>query len=427
MSSDCKRRLWETNGSGETIQIRTAAGDGEEEVDRISHLPDEVVHEILALLRSPKEAAKASILSQRWFKLWRSYPILEFHDTQFESTQSVKRFVDAAKEKFSRRSGDTLISMKAVRIKFNGEKKWPVEICSALLDDMLELAANRSPPPQEINITAVFDINSDRVPNFDGSGTYSIPRGLLLPKPCHQFRLEALNLVNCNFDQFKDINIDVNNVHRNPFVSIGNPLSVLSLWEVRFPDGGDRILNSIIAGGASCLWCLHLFHIVGIRRLQVRNLPNLKFLLIAQFPVEDLEITGVPFMEDLHISNAPLGGDFLVSSMPNLKGLSIHRACKLTEQKFDELISNSPSLESLSLGGLNKVQNLKIFNHDKLWKVDLTSWDELQVIEMNAPELYHFRYCGKVDLFIKILVGASNYRKEVSMERCSGEVVYCKN
>ncbi|CAL1353626.1 unnamed protein product [Linum trigynum] len=172
MSSDCKRRRPETNGSGETTQIRTAADDGEEEADRISHLPGEVIHEILALLESPKEAAKASILSSRWFKLWRSYPILEFRDTQIESTQSVKGFVVAAKEKFSRRSGDTLISMEAVRIKFNSRKEWPVEICSALLDDMLELVANRSPPPQKIDITADVDKNMDRFFNFEARGRY---------------------------------------------------------------------------------------------------------------------------------------------------------------------------------------------------------------------------------------------------------------
>ncbi|CAI0416529.1 unnamed protein product [Linum tenue] len=153
MSSDCKSRRRENKGS--------------EEVDRISNLPDEVIHEILALLNSPQEAAKSSILSSTWFRLWRSYPILEFHDTHFKSTQSVKGFVSTAREKFSRRSDGTLIPMKAVRIKFNVQKKWPLEICSAFLDDMLELVANRSHPPQEIDIAAEFHKNIGRTLNFN--------------------------------------------------------------------------------------------------------------------------------------------------------------------------------------------------------------------------------------------------------------------
>ncbi|CAL1374966.1 unnamed protein product [Linum trigynum] len=126
------------------------------------------------------------------------------------------------------------------------------------------------------------------------------------------------------------------------FVSLGSSLRGLSLSELSFPAGeGGLILNSIIAG-ASCLQYLSLYAIVGTRRLRVRNLRNLRSLRFLQFPVEDLEITGVPFLENLCMTGAPLGGDFVVSSMPNLRVLTIHRACKLTEQKLDELILNSP-------------------------------------------------------------------------------------
>ncbi|CAL1353619.1 unnamed protein product [Linum trigynum] len=80
MSSNFKRRRLETIPIG-----------GEKEVDRISKLPDEIIHRILARVESQKEAAKASVLSQRWSKLWQSYPILDFDNIQFDSTQSTEK------------------------------------------------------------------------------------------------------------------------------------------------------------------------------------------------------------------------------------------------------------------------------------------------------------------------------------------------
>ncbi|CAL1414702.1 unnamed protein product [Linum trigynum] len=147
--------------------------------------------------------------------------------------------------------------------------------------------------------------------------TCTIPRGLLVPNSNsgHRFRLQVLKLVNCNFDQFKD----------TQFADLGSSLRELSLSRVTFPhDDGDggRILNSIIAG-ASLLQRLFLSSIVGIRRVQVGNLPSLKFLLFDQSPVEDLVITAVDSLEELFICDTPMGGDFVVSLMPNPKKLAV--------------------------------------------------------------------------------------------------------
>ncbi|CAL1414600.1 unnamed protein product [Linum trigynum] len=106
-----KRRRLETNGYGETNQIPT----GEEEVDRISELPDDVIHKILTRVEPSKKAAKTSVLSQRWANLWRSYPVLEFHDTQFATKKSAKRFAAAAKKKFGCSSSDDTLITTAIQ------------------------------------------------------------------------------------------------------------------------------------------------------------------------------------------------------------------------------------------------------------------------------------------------------------------------
>ncbi|CAI0389407.1 unnamed protein product [Linum tenue] len=137
-----KRRRLETDRCEESNQIPTAAaGAGEEDADRISQLPEEIIHKILALVKPSKEATKTSVLSQRWAELWRSYPVLEFHDTQFPSIESAKRFADAATKKFGAGSNDTLIAMEAIRIEFVSFGVDP-KSCSVFLDNMLESAAD---------------------------------------------------------------------------------------------------------------------------------------------------------------------------------------------------------------------------------------------------------------------------------------------
>ncbi|CAN0839173.1 hypothetical protein LINGRAHAP2_LOCUS2507 [Linum grandiflorum] len=46
---------------------RHLAGGGSEQKDRISNLPDEIIHEIFVGLGSTKQPAQLTILSKRWF------------------------------------------------------------------------------------------------------------------------------------------------------------------------------------------------------------------------------------------------------------------------------------------------------------------------------------------------------------------------
>ncbi|KAG4122914.1 hypothetical protein ERO13_D11G296776v2 [Gossypium hirsutum] len=59
--------------------------------DRISQLPDVLIHHILSFL-STKEAMATSILSKRWLWVWTSVPILDLQDTPFCRTDPNLRF-----------------------------------------------------------------------------------------------------------------------------------------------------------------------------------------------------------------------------------------------------------------------------------------------------------------------------------------------
>jgi hypothetical protein len=66
----------------------------EEEEDRISALPDSLVHHILSFLPS-KDAASTTILSKRWKPLWLLELIIHFNHQPFPETVTFSNFVDS--------------------------------------------------------------------------------------------------------------------------------------------------------------------------------------------------------------------------------------------------------------------------------------------------------------------------------------------
>ncbi|CAI0398338.1 unnamed protein product [Linum tenue] len=60
--------------------------------DRISALPDEIIHTIIPSLDDTQQAARTSTLSRRWLHLWRSYPVLEFRGGDERSKASAAEY-----------------------------------------------------------------------------------------------------------------------------------------------------------------------------------------------------------------------------------------------------------------------------------------------------------------------------------------------
>ncbi|CAN1843892.1 hypothetical protein LINPERHAP1_LOCUS37282 [Linum perenne] len=120
-----------------------AADDQKLQENRLSALPDELIHHILAHLQSPKQAVKLlTLLSNRWIEIWRSYPIFEIEqDYPYRRT----RFTAAVMEKFSQQQGS--IAMAAVRVKIHRH----ADFCPDFLDPVFDLADKFSPP--ELDIT----------------------------------------------------------------------------------------------------------------------------------------------------------------------------------------------------------------------------------------------------------------------------------
>ncbi|CAL1393542.1 unnamed protein product [Linum trigynum] len=334
----------------------TIAGRHDDQRDRISALPDEILHDILSRLDSQKLVGKATVLSKRWAGLWFSYPTLELNGDDFRYKESLKSFAASAAKKLSsfQQQNDTNPHLAAVTIKFNSGG-WMgdhySDFCTTILDDLLGFVAKN--PPKKIDVVASH---------------YSIPREFLLPAGGGQLsRIKDLSLQNCNFDSYANLFTE-DDKNSNPFDCLRGSLRKLRLVNVKFPDGG-RILNSIIAG-ASLLEELTLFF-QGVQRIQVRDLPNLKHLKLFPNDPVDFDIAWPHrSIED---------GAMAIVLTPDLTSVEITtaRACAFTNWEVEDLISESPLLESsITLtSGLSRVYDLKIVNNDKLKEVKLSSWN----------------------------------------------------
>ncbi|MFS7993933.1 putative leucine-rich repeat domain superfamily, F-box-like domain superfamily [Helianthus anomalus] len=70
------------------------------EMDRISQLPDFIVHHIISFLKTPKDLVRMSVLSKTWLHLTSSFPILDFNIGDFRSRESFFNYVEYTTSRF---------------------------------------------------------------------------------------------------------------------------------------------------------------------------------------------------------------------------------------------------------------------------------------------------------------------------------------
>ncbi|CAN1180106.1 F-box/FBD/LRR-repeat protein At5g53840 [Linum perenne] len=358
----------------------------EDDDDRISSLPDEILHEILNRLRSHKQFAKAALLSKRWKHLWLSYPVLEFYCRDYAdgepSRSTMDSFIAAATRKLSSSGLNSYI--KSVRI---------VSCDSAFIRAIFDLIQNTQ--PEEIEMIL---------------GIESVIPTLLLNSSS---RLRALKLAGCKLleDQYKMINLRV--IH----------LSCVSI--------NHRVLNSVVAA-APLLEELILMDLHSVKKVEVCNHANLKHLQIwhmwdhhqpFQIVVGALDSLETMSLSRLHRHDLEI---ICSSELPSLKSLEMANCYNLRGDAVDKLISKSPSLLSLRLADIKEVKELKIesFTLEKL-ELEWCNWfPKMLMLHIDAPSLVNVRFTGHVRWLPAItdaisLQVAQSCRFELSFEYCS--------
>ncbi|CAN1753975.1 hypothetical protein LINPERHAP1_LOCUS5336 [Linum perenne] len=165
-----------------------------------------------------------------------------------------------------------------------------------------------------------------------------------------------------------------------------------------------RVLNSMIAAAPLLekltLICLYTSKSVEFCKCNHANLKHLQISKIILVDVPDsiqIEV-GAPSLESLSLSLLKCGDEIICSSLlPSLKSL---HCCNLTDDVVRKLISKSPSLLSLHLISVNKVNELKI-ESPTLEKLELVriDWNRQRkvLLHIDTPRLVNVYLRGHID------------------------------
>ncbi|CAL1367225.1 unnamed protein product [Linum trigynum] len=424
-------------------------------IDRISSLPDEIIHKILYRLDAAKQAARTSALSRRWLHLWRTYPVVEFHGEEFDfSYRSYRKIADLLAALSSRLSlyyENNKTPLESFRLSLlTMTKHTRGEDLAVVLRSALDRADYGSPLEVVIRTERAQILPKGSFSNFS--------------------RTKVLELVGCCLDGLGEVSLQglqalhlVNVTLREQWLYdfVGNApnLDSLSLQmcsgigrlEVSARDFPTLKTLDIRTGESDSGLELQLttapfleslvFHGSGqpckLRAESLCSAPNLKFVRIVssrEWTEVDLDgfITQLPFLSNLEILRIVLGFDsrmeLRLSSSPclnSLKVIDIRGRCNLniespsaapnlrvlklgvplgfTQSQLDGLVSNLPSLESLYLeinhdGSSSRgMTKMRVSPHRRLRVLELHDYygaEALEELEIDAPNLVRARYSG---------------------------------
>ncbi|CAL1379911.1 unnamed protein product [Linum trigynum] len=291
--------------------------------DRISALPDEILHNILYRLDDPGQVARTSSLSRRWLHLWRTYPVLEV------DYQSYTKF-----------AGFSAASARRITLYY--------ENCKAPLDSLrlsLEILH-----PSILRFTSKDDVRTLLAAALGGGYGSPLDIAIRFGIDC-SYSFPAGSFSNCG--RTKTLKL------RGCDLSGVGTVSLLSLrvLDLEYVDLTQQFLHNVVVDNAPNLESLTLTRCPGLKRLEVavRNFPKLQTLHIDSGSRWELQLTAAPFLQSLviHVDKSFKLKAASSASAPNLRCLVISSLFKqFARPDHEEFISKLPSLEILKLSGV---------------------------------------------------------------------------
>ncbi|CAN0914433.1 F-box/FBD/LRR-repeat protein At1g80470 [Linum grandiflorum] len=325
--------------------------------DRISGLPDGILHCILRRLPSQEQAAQTIALSRRWRSLWRSYPILRYDYQIHNRREDLQKFGDASIQRFS--TLDSLFRIEILNLSLELD-----EDCfsnSSLLADQLQvveqlftLASERK--AEEVAIKLMKD-------DCRGISTVRFPFQLISKSTAETLRLQAI--------QFQDW---------NDYYQLIPPFSLQLLQSLHLDFVElDGLYTSLIAN-SPLLETLELRRVVNRnKKLQISNRFNLKNIVIRDSDsLEEFDITA-PRLDMLYLELSAPATKIEITA-PQLHTLVI---CNLRQFRVQALISKLPSLKFLFLHLCSSEKTLK-FSSPNLERLVLSAPCGLTEIDIDC-------------------------------------------
>ncbi|KAF5798540.1 putative leucine-rich repeat domain superfamily, F-box-like domain superfamily [Helianthus annuus] len=321
-------------------------------MDRISELPESIIHHILSFCSVDGDLVRMSVLSKTWFHLTASFPVLNFYmgDFEFRSRESFFKYIEYTTSRFCHQNltADSLVLSLTLQE--------PEELY--IFNKCLELVLQKGVEALHINL-----LDSPNVPK------YRLPNTLLSVS-----MLIDLTLIDCELPS----SLMVDTIK---FKS----LMFLELNRVRIDDEMITYLTT------SCplLQVFHIDECHGFKRFCVYGHQNLQEVIIAyRAPVEKIDIEA-PNLTKIEVA------DYVGRKPPQMSLASCKKLTSVSyngySNGFPDFLSNFPFVENLALVSTSKSNNLKLSSHSlrALW---FCSFCDLDKIELSTPNLGLFIY-----------------------------------
>ncbi|XP_065871382.1 F-box/LRR-repeat protein 25-like isoform X2 [Euphorbia lathyris] len=310
----------------------------EEEADRISALPDAIIHHILSLLPSTKEAIQTGILSKRWQNQWPGVAVLIFDSTGM-FPRSFHKFIE-----------NTLFLHDCCKI-----KKFHLQYYHRRKEDQFTskiLYATRK-DVEDLKLSSLAQVY--RLPkslfNYASLVKLRTHNCIIMPKGNVNWGcLTALNMESCRFN-----NLALEHI------LCGSPL--LKSLELRYCDPIDKL---VIASKSMKRLVLLDLTIMNIEVIEI-SCPNLEKLSLQSMHIDDPKVFG-------QVIETVLFGCSLLESFELID------SCM-----FKQLVIASNSLKILVLRDLNDISHIEI-SCPKLEKLKLSGCLNIETAKLiNLP------------------------------------------
>ncbi|GJY97569.1 F-box domain containing protein [Tanacetum coccineum] len=388
----------------------------EDLTDRISQVPESIIHHIMSFLDSPKDLVRMSVLSKNLFSLTASFPNLDLDVHKLSSIIWDTRFMEIMSsgngtssfdllELYTRQSFLQYVVYTTFRFcQQNVTRGHTLKLITKLQDPTiidltyrcLRLILTKGVQVLEIDIT---NRNLMHIPPY--GPIFRLPDILLSVSS-----LTSLKLCNC----VQVLEIDITNrnlMHIPPYGPI-----------FRLPDILLSVSSLTSLKLCNCEWPSSLM-VNGVKFKSLKLL-RLEYLRLDEEVIKILT-TSCPLLEELTVIDCSGFKRFCVYGLQNLQ---IVRFCyekcdtamcelasckKLTtlhysgypfpsSKGFTDLSSHFPFLENLFLDLPDGCNSLKLSSHS-LKTFVLCSECELEDIDINAPNLLLFEYIGYLRMF----------------------------
>ncbi|KAK0601846.1 hypothetical protein LWI29_028014 [Acer saccharum] len=301
-------------------------------MDRISELPDVIIHHIMSYL-STLEATQTCVLSKRWNHLQTSFPILDFDLIYFEEkdleTRRKKRkiyninkfiqFVDASLLPFC----EAKVSMQKFRLSM---KVYDAERVASHLEKWIELAVANEVKELDLNVETI------------GDRRYSPPETIFSAE-----FVTTLKLGGCNLEQSSAYTIRFHFLKKLVLNAVHIDEQAFQKFISECPLLEDLFL--------SLCWhckCISVSHAPKLKILTVNASPSSNFCDDNLFgEVESIEIV-VPSLQQCTLIDFHRSFVIDMVGCADLKYFNL-TSVKILVQKLHNLISKLPLLEKLIL------------------------------------------------------------------------------